>query len=175
MVNTILGALLIFGLRMCDVSLGTVRMLVSIQGRRFLAAGIAFVEVTIFVVAIGKVISQLDNVYNVLAYSGGFACGTIVGIYLESKLALGNRVVQVITRRQNDPLVEALREAGFGVTCITGEGREGTVYILFSVVTRKALESYLAITSRLVPEAFVTIEDARQTIHGHLPILGRLK
>jgi len=175
MIETLLGALLIFCLRICDVSLGTIRMMVSIQGRRFLAAGISFVEVTIFVVAIGKVVGHLDNVYNVVAYSGGFACGTMLGIILEARLALGNRIVRVITHRQNDKLVDSLREAGFGVTRITGEGKDGTVYILFSVVRRKELERYMQIARELAPKAFITIEEAREIIRGHLPVFGRLK
>ncbi len=175
MVETLLGALLIFGLRVCDVSLGTVRMMVSFQGRRFLAASIAFVEVTIFVVAIGKVVGQLDNWWNVVAYSGGFACGTVVGIGLEQWLALGSRVVRIITHRPNDRLVTALREGGFGVTRIVGEGMDGDVYILFSVVRRKNLGRMMATVRTLAPKAFVTVEEAKETLHGHLPVLPRLK
>jgi uncharacterized protein YebE (UPF0316 family) len=172
MTETILGALLIFGLRICDVSLGTIRMIVSIQGRRYIAAAIAFVEVSIFVVAIGKVIGQLDNVINIFAYSGGFACGTILGIQLEGRLALGNRIVRIITHRPNDLLVTRLRDAGFGVTTIQGEGRDGTVHILFSVVRRKAVTEFMEIVKELAPKAFVTIEEARETVHGHLPAMG---
>lgn len=175
MLNTFLGALLIFGLRLCDVSLGTVRMMVSLQGRRALAAAIAFVEVTIFVVAIGRVVDQLDNWWNVFAYSGGFACGTIVGIGIERWLALGKRVVRIITHRPNERLVSALRSDGFGVTRIIGEGMDGDVYILFSVVRRKDLKRMLAHVAELAPRAFVTTEEAKETIHGHLPVLARMK
>jgi uncharacterized protein YebE (UPF0316 family) len=174
-VEILLGALVIFGLRLCDVTLGTVRLIVSIQGRRFLAAGIAFVEVTIFVVAIGKVLGELDNVYNVFAYSGGFACGTITGIYVEGKLALGTRVVRVITHRPNDALVAQLRGAGFAVTRLLGEGRDGTVYILLSVVPRRTLGRYLAMVRQLAPKAFVTTEEVRDTVHGYMPAFGKRK
>jgi len=171
----LLGALVIFGLRLCDVTLGTIRLIVSIQGRCYLAAGIAFVEVTIFVIAIGKVLGELDNFVNVLAYSGGFACGTILGIVVEARLALGKRIVRIVTHRQNDRLVNQLREAGFAVTRISGEGRDGTVYILFSVVRRRVLDRYLKMVNELAPKAFVTIEEARDTMHGYLPVWSRLK
>ncbi len=173
--ETLLGALVIFGLRICDVSLGTIRMMVSIQGRRYMAAAIAFVEVSIFVVAIGKVVGQLDNWVNVVAYSGGFSCGTMLGIVLEARLALGNRIVRVITHRQNDRLVDALREAGFGVTRVVGEGKDGTVYMLFSVLPRKTLERYFAIVRELAPKAFISVEEAREILHGHLPVASKLK
>ena len=120
-----LGALLIFGMRLADVSLGTIRMILSFQGRSFIAAAIGFVEVTIFILAIGKVVGSLDSPMNVLAYSGGFAGGTLLGIGIENRIALGTRFVRVITHRLNDHLVKALREAGFGVTRVVGGGCTG--------------------------------------------------
>ena len=175
MLETFLGAAFIFALRVTDVSLGTIKMMLAFQGRRYVAAAIGFVEVTVFVIAIGRVVGQLDNVVNGLAYSAGFACGTMLGIVLESKLALGNRMVRIITHRQNDALVEALREAGFGVTRLTGEGRDGKVYLLFSMVRRKSLDRYMAITRDLAPRAFVSVEDTREVSGGYLPLLQKAK
>ena len=79
------GMLLIFCLRIVDVSLGTVRLIMVTRGIRKWAVLIGFFEVTIWVVAISQVMSNLNNVWNVLAYSGGFASGTFVGMYLESR------------------------------------------------------------------------------------------
>ena len=163
-----LPALTIFLLRITDVSLGTIRMILSIQGRRYVAAAIGFIEVTVFIIAIGKVMSQLDNFVNVLAYSGGFAGGTILGITIESRLAMGYRVVRVITHRANDRLVSRLRDSAFGVTKLTGEGRDGMVYILLSVVRRKNLRRFTDIVDELAPRAFVTVEESREHARGYL-------
>lgn len=160
-----LGALLIFGMRLTDVSLGTVRMILAFQGRSYIAAAIGFVEVTIFVLAIGKVMGSLDNPMNVLAYSGGFAAGTLLGIAIENRIALGTRFVRVITHRLNDHLVKALREAGFGVTRVIGDGMHGRVHVLFSVVRRKDLNRFVGLVRELAPKAFYTVEDARAS-HG---------
>ena len=168
--DTLLGALLIFGLRMCEVTLGTVKMMIALQGRRYVAAAIGFVEVTIFVIAIGKVVGQLDNIVNVLAYSGGFACGTMLGITVEAKLALGTRVVKIITHRANDVLVRKLRDLSFGVTRIVGEGKDGKVYILFSVVRRKDLDRFVGVVNQYAPRAFVAVEEAREIWRGYMPI-----
>ena len=67
---------------------GTVRLIMVTRGIRKWAVLIGFVEVTIWVVAISQVISNLNNVWNILGYSGGFAAGTFVGMYLENRLAL---------------------------------------------------------------------------------------
>ncbi len=172
MFEGILGALLIFGMRLTDVSLGTIRMILAFQGRSVIAAAIGFVEVTIFIVAIGKVMGNLDNPLNVLAYSGGFAAGTLAGIAIEDRIALGTRFVRVITHRLNDRLVEALRGEGFGVTRVAGEGMQGKVYILFSVVRRKDLGRYIDRVQELAPKAFYTVEDARSSQGG---FIGRRK
>ncbi len=81
------NALLIFYLRLVDVSLGTVRLIMIGRGRRKIAPLLGFVEVTIWVVAISQVITNLDNIFNILGYSGGFAAGTLVGMWIEDKLA----------------------------------------------------------------------------------------
>ena len=172
MFEGILGALLIFGMRLADVSLGTFRMILSFQGRSVIAAAIGFVEVTIFIVAIGKVVDSLDNPLNVLAYSGGFAAGTLLGIAIENRVALGTRFVRVITHRLNDHLVEMLRDAGFGVTRVLGEGMQGRVYILFSVIRRKDLKQYIGLVRDLAPKAFYMVEDARASQGG---FIGRRK
>jgi uncharacterized protein YebE (UPF0316 family) len=48
---------------------------------------IGFVEVTIFILAISQVVRNVGNVWNVLSYSGGFATGTMLGMWLEEKMA----------------------------------------------------------------------------------------
>ena len=174
--EVLLTALLIFCLRICDVSLGTVRMIVSIQGRRYLAAGIGFVEVSIFITAIGKAMENIENPINVFAYAGGFAAGTMLGIALETKLAFGYRVVRVIIHRGADNLIAKLREAGFGVTRLRGEGKKGPVAVLFSVIRRKDAGTYMRVVNQEAPHAFVTIEETRETKHGYFsPTISKLK
>jgi uncharacterized protein YebE (UPF0316 family) len=79
-------AVMIFCLRLIDKSLGTVRLLMIGWGQRKIAPPPGFVEVTIWLVAISQVITNLDNIVNVLAYSGGFAAGTLVGMWIEDEL-----------------------------------------------------------------------------------------
>ncbi|HNU69804.1 MAG TPA: DUF5698 domain-containing protein, partial [Myxococcota bacterium] len=84
MFEVIGGALLVFAMRVCDVSLGTVRQIFAVRGHGVIAAGIGFVEVTIFILAISQVLTSIkDNPVYIFAYSGGFATGTLVGVYVE--------------------------------------------------------------------------------------------
>ena len=164
----ILGGLLIFSLRVIDVSIGTVRMLMIVRGRKLLSALMGFVEVLIFLLAISKVIREVNNVWNVLGYCGGFATGTIVGMTLEQRLALGFSVVRIISKTRWLEITQALRHESFGATQIIGEGRGGPVGIVYSMVRRKQVPAVVALCERLDPQAFITVEEASRVYRGYL-------
>jgi uncharacterized protein YebE (UPF0316 family) len=52
-----------------------------------------------------------------------------------------------------------LRDAGYGVTEVSGEGLRGPVTILFSVVPRRRATEAMRIVAAVTPGAFVTVED----------------
>src|SRR5690606_26617685 len=121
--NFIIGYLLIFFARVSDVTLATIRMLMVVQGRKVQAAIIGFFEVSIYVTALSKVVSSLDNIGNLLSYALGFACGNYIGIIIENRIALGNLAAQIILKGSNEnniELIETLRGNGFGVTVLEG-------------------------------------------------------
>lgn len=164
----ILGGLLIFGLRLIDVSMGTVRMLMVVRGRKFLAALIGFFEVMIFLLAISKVVREVGNFWNVLGYCGGFATGTIVGMTLEQRLALGFSVVRIISKTRWLEITQALRQESFGATQVIGEGKDGPVGIIYSIVRRRQVPAVVALCERLDPQAFITVEEAGRVYRGYL-------
>lgn len=89
MIESISGALLIMGMRICDVTIGTIRTLLVVQGRKYLAGAAGFVEVLIWIFVIRFIFQHLDSVYNYFGYAAGFAIGNIVGVTLEQKIGLG--------------------------------------------------------------------------------------
>lgn len=166
---TILGnALLIFGLRLTDVSMGTVRTIMVMRGMRKIAALIGFVEVSIWVVAISRVIGNLDSVWSVLGYGGGFAAGTLLGMWIEDKLALGHVYVHVISMDRGQELAHAIREAGYGATQVQAEGKSGPVHVIDAVVPRKQAKKLLDLVNKVDADSFVTIEEARKVMRGYL-------
>jgi uncharacterized protein YebE (UPF0316 family) len=162
--------LLIFCLRIIDVSMGTVRMLMIVRGMRKWAVLIGFVEVTIWVIAISQVMSNLNNVWNILAYSGGFAMGTFVGMHLENRLALGTVGVQVISLKKGAQVAAKIRAAGYGATEVPAVGQSGPVSLIGVVVPRKEKGALLALINGVDPAAFVTVDDKRYVDRGY----GRL-
>jgi uncharacterized protein YebE (UPF0316 family) len=164
--HPIWGGLFVFCLRLTDVTLGTLRILMTVRGRKFLAGMIGFVEVTIFAVAISHVVNNAGNVWNVLGYAGGFAAGTMVGMTIEEHLALGFTVVRIISAAASTPLAETIRRAGFGATEITGRGMNHAVNILEVTVRRADLPTVLQIVDQVDNKAFVTVEEARRVYRG---------
>lgn len=163
------GPLLIFLLRIIDVSLGTTRMLLVVRGARVAAPVIAFFEILIWLMAAGAAVQNLDSPFHVVAYAGGFAAGTAVGVWAERKLALGISTVQAVSRGSAEALADRLREAGWGVTEISGEGREGRVSIVSTIVRRREVGEVVELMEAEDPDAFVTVHDDTQVRRGWLP------
>lgn len=162
------GYLFIFFARVSDVSLSTFRTLMVVQGRKVPAAIIGFFEVSIYITALSKVVSSLDNPFNLLAYALGFACGNYVGITIENKIALGNLAVQIILKKSgNKELMEVLRENRFGVTVIVGQGLEGTKDILNVAINRKDLNSLKKIVYEYDKNAFITVNNTNPISGGY--------
>jgi uncharacterized protein YebE (UPF0316 family) len=156
-----LGAFLIFLLRICDVSLDTLRVLFAIRGQRGVAAILGFCMALIWIFAVGNAVRHLDSAWHILAYAGGYATGTFVGITIERTLAYGLSTVRVISRHGGVEIAEGLRERGYGVTETSGYGREGHVEIVDAVVQRAHVPEVMAIVDRFDPQAFVTIAEPK--------------
>ena len=125
----ILLPVLIFLARVLDVSFGTIRIIFISRGRKYLAPVIGFFEILIWLVAIGKVMQNLDNVFCYVAYAGGFAAGNFTGMWIEEKLAMGTLIVQIITRQDASALMGSLKSSGFGVTAVPAQGTTGQVHL----------------------------------------------
>lgn len=167
------GGVLVFGLRLTDVTLGTLRILLTVRGRKPLAALIGFIEVTIFVVAISQVIRNITNAWLVVGYAGGFAAGTAVGMTIEEHLALGFTVVRVISTALDSQIGASLRALGFGVTEMSGQGLRGDVRILEVVTPRHDLPTVMAAIERIDSTAFVTVEETQRVYRGYRLGKGR--
>ncbi len=146
----------------------TIRMLMIVRGKRIQAAILGFFEVTIYIVALGQVVQNIDNTYSIIAYALGFSTGNFLGSYLEEKMAMGFLTVHVISKEYADELVSKLREAGYGVTVVNGMGRYRLRKLLYITLRRKDLSTLLALIEREDKEAFVTVMDTRAIKGGFL-------
>ncbi len=161
-----LFALLIFFLRVGDMALDTIRVLFVVRGKKLLVWILGFFQSLIFVVAISSVLSELDNILNVIGYATGFATGNLVGMLIEQRLAIGHVLVTIISSHLGTSIAERLRAAGYAVTEISGRGKNGTVFELHASVLRKDVSSVETIVLEADPQAFVTAEDVRPVRRG---------
>ena len=164
-----LNLLLIFFLRVVDVSLGTLRVNLMVRGFRYFAAGVGFFECIIWLLAAARVLDQISDVFQVVAFAGGFATGTLVGIWLNELLALGKTLMRVIAPRDGVKLARQLRESGCIVTTVDGEGRDGDVLMAFTVIPKKRVTEILELVRRVTPDAFVTFEDVSRAQTAFVP------
>jgi uncharacterized protein YebE (UPF0316 family) len=147
--------LLIFSARVLDVGLGTIRVQFIVRGKKIWATLIGFVEVLIFILVVSRVIQDIQHWPYVLAYAGGFATGTLVGMHLTERLS--RQVVQttVICHQQTEDVEAAVRKAGFALTRYEGSGRDGPVDVLDVVCSAKGLPRLKSVVAEVEPGAFL--------------------
>ena len=152
----------IFLARICDVSIGTVRIICVTRGFRTAAVLLAFFELVIWIVALSAVVAQLDRIENIIAYAGGFSAGNAVGMWLEQKLALGTQVVGLVSKGKAQAVAERLRFAGHVVTTLDGRGRDGPVALCLSVVPRRKVARVITMAREIDSEVLATVADIRE-------------
>lgn len=134
--NIYLGAGIIFLSRVLDVSIGTFRVQMIVRRKKLIAGVLGFFEVLIFILIVSKVIQDIGNWLNVIAYCAGFAIGNIVGIFISEKISKEIISVGIISKDKWQGIEEKLREEGFGVTRSVGYGKDGEVQILKVICER---------------------------------------
>ncbi|MCK5816563.1 MAG: DUF2179 domain-containing protein [Candidatus Marinimicrobia bacterium] len=161
--------LLIMLARICDVTIGTFRIILVSRGERLYASLAGFVEVFIWVIVVSQVMTNLGGWINYIAFAAGFAMGNYIGITLERRLAMGMVIMRVITNKPADELIDHLKQEYHGVTSIAARGVSGEVRLVLSVVKRKDIPFFLKIVNNYNPKAFVSVEDVRHLSETHLP------
>jgi len=162
----ILLPVFIFLARICDQSIGTMRLIFLSKGMKYLAPMLGFFEVIIWLLAIGQIMQHLDNWVCYVAYGSGFAMGNFIGITLEERLSIGTSIIRVILSSESPELITALKLHNFGLTIMDAEGAKGKVKILFSIIRRKEIPVFLRTLHDYHPTAFYTIEDVKEAKEG---------
>lgn len=156
--------------RILDVTIGTIRLIFVSRGYKYVASLLGFVEVIIWLVAIGEIMQHLDNVMSYIAYGAGFAAGNFIGINLVDRMSLGTVVIRIIPKKDTSTLIEKLRAENYGVTSIDAQGKMGPVQVIFSIVKRKNLKNALRIINDHNPLSFYTVEEVETVKDGFFKV-----
>jgi len=141
------------------------RMILTLKGRRYIAAAVSTVEVVIYVVGLGLVLDNLNEIQNLIAYALGFGLGVIVGTKIEEKLALGYIVVNVTSSNPDINFTQSIREKGYGVTSWLSYGMDGERLSMQILTPRRYELSLYELIQEIDEKAFIISYEPKQ-IHG---------
>lgn len=148
------------------VSFSTIRMILTLKGRRYLAAFVSMFEIVMYILGLGLVLDNLNEIQNVIAYAVGFGIGVIVGTKIEEKLALGYITVNVVSSNPDLEFTRQLRGKGYGVTSWSSYGMEGD-RLSMQILTPRKYELRLYETIKDIdPKAFIISYEPKQINGG---------
>ena len=157
--------LIIFSINIVYVTFFTIRMILTLKGYRYFAAGVSMVEVVIYIVGLGLVLDNLNEIQNIIAYALGYGIGVIIGTKIEEKMALGYITVNVITANIDHEMPKLLRDKGYGVTNWAAHGLDGNRSAMQILTPRKDELRLYDTIKQIDPKAFIITYEPK-TIHG---------
>lgn len=160
----------IFFVRIIDVSLGTVRTIITVKGRRTLASLVGFIEVFVWFIIVKEALNTTEtSIWIAISYSLGFATGTYIGSLLSDVFISGTLGVQVVTSKQDNEMIQRIRNEGYGVSVVDVRGREDHVdkYMLFIEIDKKRISGLKNLVKQLDPKAFMVVNETKYVQNGY--------
>lgn len=154
--------LLILGAKAIEVTLGTLRIILVSKGYRKEGTFLALIEIILWVFIASTVINGMAEApIKGIMYSFGFAFGVYLGSLIESKIAMGKIMIQIITNQENAHNLElTIRKAGMGLTTWDAHGKESDKVVFLTIGNRKNSDKLLNLIAETDPTAVVAIHDA---------------
>ncbi len=162
----IIGAVIIFLLRVVDMAMDTLRVLFVVRGKKWVVWILGFFQSAIFILAVSNVLKGENHPITIVAYAAGFATGNLIGMIIEDRLAVGFKRVSIITQTDGEEIASEIRKFGYGVTVTKGMGKDGAVAMLFTNVKRKHVREVELIASKVDDNAFITADEFSPLNHG---------
>ncbi len=157
----------IFFVRIIDVTLGTIRTMFTVKGKRLIASLFGFVEVLIWFLIVREALQTEDkSIFVAISYALGFATGTYIGGFLANILITGKVTVQVFTEDIN--VVDILREQGYAVTVLDCKGyNTKSKYMLYIGVDKKKEKTLRSLIHQLDEHAFIVENENNYVENGY--------
>ncbi len=160
----------IFFVRILDVSLGTVRTMLIVKEKRFVAALFGFIEALIWFLIVKEAITLSNSsIYIAIAYAGGFAAGTFVGSSVAKKFIIGKVMVQVFTNNTEDILIGEIRNHGYGLTVLEYKGISGSKdgRILNITIDKSKEKKLRSLIKEHDKNAFIVVNETKYVENGY--------
>lgn len=158
----------IFFARILDVSLGTLRTIITVKGKNLLAAFIGFIEICIWFTIVREALNTDEtSMFVMLSYAAGYATGTYIGGVISKKVIKGTVSVQIITSK-ND-LGNIIRKHGFAVSVMNIKGQEDTdKYMLYIEVNNKSYSQLMNVVKEFDDKAFIVVNETKFVQNGFI-------
>ncbi len=164
--NALVMVVIIMVINIIYVSLSTLRVILTLKGRRYIAGAIGIFEIVIYTLGLGIVLDNLGEIQNLVAYGLGYGLGVVIGSMIEEKLALGHITVNVISSDPEISFTKKLREKGYGVTSWYAYGMDGD-RLSMQILTPRKYEVHLYETIKSIdPKAFIVAYEPKQIYGG---------
>ena len=165
----IFTCLKIFAARIVDVSLGTLRTRYFVKGKTIEPFIIAFVEVLIWFVVAREALNTDGNMFFIaISYAGGYATGTLIGSMIANKVIKGVMGVQVVLSKENEELINILRNEGYAVSVIelknAYEGNDKDM--LYIQINSDKLKELTKIIKDNDNSAFIVVNETKMVQNG---------
>jgi uncharacterized protein YebE (UPF0316 family) len=164
----LLPFMIFFG-RICDVTLGTLRIIFVSKGEKYKAPLIGFFEVFIWIMIISQVLARANDLLSYISYAGGYASGNYVGILIEKRIAYGIVLCRIYTQKNGKELVQILSRLNIGATMTRGIGSTNEVDIIEAVIDRKKMKKLERLLTEFDSNIFYVVEDVRTRKNGIFP------
>lgn len=165
----VLMCLKFFFARILDVTLGTVRTVITIKGKTLIAACIAFVEVTIWFLVAKEALKTETNIFVVVSYAAGYAVGTLLGTFISKNYVRGLIRIEAITGKATEDNIEKIKKAGYGLSIIELKSKEEQKKDLLLIEAKNnQLKSITDLIKSIDKDAFIVINDTKIVYNGFI-------
>lgn len=155
--------------KIVEVSMATIRMVLITKGERRIGSMIAFFEVSLWVILVSNVLNNItEDPFKIVAYALGFSLGNYSGSWIEEKIGIGLAEMQIIVKEEHgEQVVSALRDQGYAVTVMYGEGKNHPRHILMLYVPRKRIRECSTFVQSVQENAVITVSDKKAVYGGY--------
>ena len=166
----ILVCFIVCAAKIVEITIQSLKTCMMVRGQRLKAAGLGFLECTIWGLVISTIIGTLgDNLFLLAFYCVGYATGLFLGSTLEGKIALGTSSLQLIANDESTELiVEYLKENSRGYTVFDGHGSKEKMNMIFIVLPRRDVPSEIRQIRKICGNnVFVVVDDVNKYSGGY--------
>lgn len=167
--NIVFLCLAVFCARIVDTSLATVRTVMVVKDRTMLAFVFAFFEVFVWFMIVREALTSVDNVLLLaIAYSAGYACGVMVGMYITDRFIVSNVSVNIVVKQKKE-VVDALINHNFAVSVSRIKGKDliSNKYMIFVATTSKRIDELKSIITEIDDHAFIVVSENKSVLGGY--------